>query len=138
MKVREYFKALGIDLSCYIEVCFVIGKVVGEGHSKSFMYRNSPIRTAHEWIRFDESDRNDKILDYNVINIKQPTISWMSGADWNHRIANDKLMSLLVVSDTELHKYYSINQSNEMMEFITKKINKGIDDGSNPWIMGTK
>lgn len=131
MKVREYFQALGIDASSYIDVNFVIGESVGEGPTKKFMYRNSPVRTVNEWFGFD---RPESVLNYNILNIKQPVISWMSGVDWNGAIQRNQQMSILVISDEELYKQYSQKQGNSMLQYIDKKIMEGIENGTNPWI----
>lgn len=133
MKVREYLNILGIDTESYSKISFVIGEVIGEGHTKQFMYRSSPCRTAHEWFSFDCEKKGNSVLDYNIMNTKQPVVSWMSGADWNPAINRNMQMSLLVVSDEELYKYYSKEQGSEMIEFIGKKIKQNIEAGNDEW-----
>ena len=133
MKVREYLNILGIDSDSYSNISFVIGEVIGEGYTKQFMYRSSPCRTAHEWFSFDYEKEGKSVLDYNILNTKQPVVSWMSGADWNPAIMRNIQMSLLVVSDEELYKYYSKEQGSEMIEHIGKKIKQNIEAGKDEW-----
>lgn len=96
---------------------FVIGESVGEGPTKKFMYRCSPVRTVNEWFGFD---RPESVLNYNILNIKQPVISWMSGVDWNGAIQRNQQMSILVISDEELYKQYC-RRGKSMLSILTKR-----------------
>lgn len=131
MTVEQYLRMLNIDtMMSGISLNFVIGEVVGEGHNKDFAYHDSPVRSVSEWFEGGVLDK------YIVLNTKQPTISWMSGANWNPIIERNHQMSLLVVTREELDKKYSKEQGDHMIEFIDKIIKENI--GNNPWLQEPK
>lgn len=127
MKVKEYLTKIGISENSTKNLCFVIGEVINKtSHTKEIYYKTSPMRTIWEWF---ESLNNSTCsechaLNFNILNIKQPVISWISGVDWNPSIENNNYISLLVMSDEELDKYYSKEQRKDILKYIDKKIEK--------------
>ena len=125
MKVKEYLTKIGISKSSSKNLCFVIGEVINKTPStKEIYYRTSPIRTIWEWFESLNHSANPEsnVLNFNVLNIKQPVVYWLSGADWNPSINNGHCISLLVMSDEEFYKYYSKEKGKNMLEYIDKKI----------------
>lgn len=125
MKAKEYLTKIGISESSSKNLCFVIGEVINKTpHIKEIYYRTSSMRTIWEWFESLNHSTNSEchVLNFNVLNIKQPVVSWLSGADWNPGINNGHCISLLVMSDEELSKYYSEQQWKHTLEYIDKKI----------------
>lgn len=127
MKVKEYLTKIGISENSSKNLCFVIGEVINKTpNTKEIYYKISSMRQIWEWFEsLDYSTHSEcHILNFNVLNIKQPVISWLSGANWNPSINNGNCISLLVMSDEELGKYYSEQQRKSILEYIDKKIEK--------------
>lgn len=121
MKVKEYLTKIGISESSSKNLCFVIGEVI----DRTIYYRTSPMRTVWEWfesLNYPTTHPECHVLNFNVLNIKQPVVSWLSGVDWNPIINNGRCISLLIMSDEEFYQYYSKEQGKSMLEYIDKKI----------------
>ena len=123
MTVKEYLSKIGIDEHSSKHICFVIGKVIKES-SQHFAdyYRNTPMLCAYEWFQDYKDHPSKSVLNFNVINTKQQVVSWLSGADWNPAIERGECISLLIMSDEELSKYYCESQWKETLKYIDKKI----------------
>lgn len=127
MTVKEYLSKLGFDLekSCQ-QICFVIGEVKED---RTIYYRTSPLNLIWEINSFSKKTTPNKdILNYKILNNKQPVVSWLSGANWNPGIESGRYMSLLVMSEEELTKYYSKIQWESMERYIDAKIEEEISN----------
>lgn len=125
MSVKEYLKAIGVSEGSCINLTFNVATVDGDKHD--MMYRGTPIRTVWEW-------QNAPVMDYVVLNTKTYQPAWLSGVDWNGEIERNQIMSLLVVSEDELLKYYREDRAMEVVKFINAKIMAEIKEGRNPWM----
>ena len=125
MTVKEYLNKLGIDTeSSCINLAFVTLVRFDDGQNYS---RITFMRTIWEWF-----EDNSTILDSYVLNTKQPVVSWLSGADWNPSILNNRNMCLLVVSKEQLLKMYSEKQAMETLKYIDHKIEESLK--KNPFL----
>ena len=125
MTVKEYLNKLGIDTeSSCINLAFVTLVRYDDGQNYS---RITSMRTIWEWF-----EDNSTILDSYVLNTKQPVVSWLSGANWNPSILNDRNMCLLVVSKEQLLKMYSEKQAMETLKYIDHKIEESLK--KNPFL----
>lgn len=131
MTVKEYLTKIGISESSSKNLCFVVGEVINITPStKEIYYRTSPRRTIWEWFESlnHSADSESNVLNFNVLNTKQPVVSWLSGVDWNPGINNGHCISLLVMSKKELTKYYPKTQWERMERYIDTKIKEEISN----------
>ena len=78
-------------------------------------YQTTPIRCISEF-------HKSPIMNYYVLNHKQPPIEWLSGAGWQNRFAKGDILSLLVISKEDIELLYSKKQAAEIIECIEKGI----------------
>lgn len=118
MKVKEYLQKKGYGIDSNKSLTFVIGEVI----NGTMYYRSTPLDTVQHWIQ-SNGGRKNSLLDYNVLNDKQPFVSWKSGVDWNPSIQRGEYLSLLIISDEEIKKEYpSETQVKNMLDYIEKKL----------------
>ena len=69
-----------------------------------------------------EVEQKNILSDYIVLNDKQESITWLSGADWNNWIRKGMARCLLVISPDDMQTLYPGKQGDEMVEYIEKKL----------------
>ena len=89
MKVIEYLQ----EQKNYQDITFII--TTGD------LNRTTPIRTAEEWM-----DSNNDILEYVILNHKQPPIGWGGAVSWIDKYNRGILKCLLITSEEVLKKQY--------------------------------
>ena len=119
MTVKEYFKN---HLKDNDSVTFIIAKAEKDAMSPFYhpTYATTPINYVWQWIK------NDKIMDYIILNDKQSPIDWLSGAKWNNQFNRGYLTCMLIISREELHTLYSKEQADSMEKFIENEIAKRV------------
>lgn len=133
MTAKEFLQKVGIEKDSTQDICFVIGKTIVESeHQKEVYYRSSPVRCAYEWFDYlnHAAAPEKNILNYHVLNIQQPVVAWLSGVNWNPAIQSGQFISLLVMSDEELSKYYSEKQWRSSVKYIENRIEDILEDSA--------
>ena len=117
MTVKEYLEKYRKD---NVSVTFIVAKAEKDEMSPFYhpVYMTTPIFNVWEWMK------NDKMMDYIVLNDNQAPIDWLSGANWNNRYNHGDLTCMLVISKEELHTLYSKEQAASIEKFIEKEIVK--------------
>ena len=107
MKVREYLK----KLQKYSQVTFIKAKSVKDEATRFYHceYRTTPLACVYEW-------ENATVNDFIILNDKQPSITWLSGADWNIDISQGHARCLLVISPEDFELRYPNKEQRESME----------------------
>lgn len=115
MTVKEYFNRYLKDND---SVTFIVAKAEKDKATPFYhqVYSTTPIYCVWEWLK------NDKMVDYIVLNDKQAPIDWLSGAMWNNQFNCGHLTSMLIISKEELHKLYSKEQADSIEKYIENKI----------------
>ena len=115
MKVRDYLK----DFPTSTKVTFIKARARKDANTPGYHaeYQNTPIFTAWEL-------EKSNIMNYYILNHKQPPIDWLSGAQWKTQFDRGHLISLLVISKEDLETIYSPEQAESMIKFIDKQITK--------------
>ena len=117
MKVRDYLKNFGK----FKNVAFIEAIAREDGY-KHAEYRVTPMRSIEEW-------ENSKILDYYILNDKQPPIDWLSGSSWLTSFNKGLFLSLLVINEENFIKLYADKeQREELIKFIDEKIMESLKD----------
>lgn len=80
-------------------------------------YQTTPIRCIYDF-------QKSPIMDYYVLNHKQPPIEWLGGAGWQNQFNKGDLLSLLVISKEDIELLYSPKQAAEIIESIDKELEK--------------
>lgn len=114
MTVREYLK----DVDKYKDITFL--RAISHKDSNTPFYHSeyysTPIRKKYEWMRSD-------IMDYYVLNDKQPPIDWLTGGGWTNAYNNGSFLSLLVISKEDLELLYP---DKDQTEDIIKRIENNL------------
>ena len=115
MKVKEYFQLT--KTPSFTNVTFIKARTRKDAHTPSFHaeYQTTPIYTLDEL-------KDNKIMDYIVLNDKQNPIVWLSGAPWNTKFKQGHLLSMLVISKEDLTVLYSENQAQSLERYIDDKL----------------
>lgn len=115
MTVQEYLKLK--DMPEHKDLTFIKARARKDAVTPFYHaeYQTTPIRTVLEW-------KNSKVMDYIVLNDKQPTIDWLSGCPWNIQIKNGNLLCFLVVSKEDLCILYGEVQATSLEGFIDEKL----------------
>ena len=118
MTVKEYFEN---HLKENDKVTFIVAKAEKDKTTPFYspVYTTTPIRCVWEWLEVDN------VMNYIILNDKQPPIDWLSGAKWNNDFKRGNLTCMLVISRDELYTLYSKEQANSMEKFIDNEIAKG-------------
>ena len=114
MTVKEYleqFNDLGMEVT-FIKACARKDSNTPFYHAE---YQTTPIRSIKEW-------RGSDIMDYQILNDHQCPIDWLSGAPWKNAFDSGRLISLLVISKTDMETIYSPKQAESMIAYIEEKI----------------
>lgn len=74
-------------------------------------YQTTPIRCIYEF-------QKSPVMNYYVLNHKQPPIEWLSGAGWQNRFVRGDFLSLLVISKEDIELLYNPKQAAEIIEYI--------------------
>lgn len=117
MTVREYLTHIkSID-----DVTFIVTRAVRDENTPFYHpeYRDTPIRMRWEWEMQDGA-----ILEAIVLNDRQPTITWLSGVDWNIAIKENRLKCLLVIPPEDMSKLYGKKQADGLIEYIERNLFK--------------
>lgn len=114
MTVREY---LGQFNDPCTEVTFIKARARKDANGPFYHseYQTTPIRSIKEW-------RESDIMDYYILNDHQCPIDWLSGAPWKNAFDSGRLISLLVISKTDIETIYSPKQAESMITYIEEKI----------------
>lgn len=121
MKVKEYLKAIGVPEDSSIELVFNIAKYDKE--ERCMVYRMTPIRNIWTWSK-------SNMMNYIILNTTTYQPAWISGVNWNPSIKHNRLMALLVISETEFYGYYQENQADDIIRYIDRVIEGEIKDGN--------
>lgn len=113
MLVKDYLKNFASNTS----VTFIRAIAHKEEGSARYeeMYKTTPIRQIWDW-------ENSPIMNYHILNNKQCPIDWLSGAQWKKQFHRGDLLSLLVISQEDIEKLYSVKQAADLIDFIGKEI----------------
>ena len=116
MNVREYMGRCGK----YDRFTFIKARARKDAHTPFYHpeYQVTPIWEAVEWLK----PCNTGILDSIVLNDKQPSITWLSGVDWNIQIKGGLLYCLLIISPEDFELLYPNKGQRESMEKFIEKI----------------
>lgn len=119
MIVKEYFNKYLKDGN---SVTFIVAKAEKDNATPFYhpAYITTPICYVREWLK------NDKMVDYIVLNDKQPPIDWLSGAKWSSQFNCGFLTCILIISREELHKLYGEEQVDSIEKFIENEIEKRV------------
>lgn len=119
MKVKEYFQLAKIP--GFTNVTFIKARARKDAHTPSFHaeYQTTPVYTLNEL-------KDNKIMDYIILNDKQSPIDWLSGAPWNTKFKQGNLLSMLVISNEDLKVLYSENQAQSMERYIDDKLKESL------------
>ena len=113
MKVKEYLSRF----NKYTKVTFTKARARKDANTPFYHieYQTTPIQTIEDW-------NNANIMDYYILNDKQPPIEWLIGKGWINQYNKGELLSLLVISEEDLHLRYNKKQAKDIIEYIDKKI----------------
>ena len=114
MKVRDYVAKLSPNDS----ITFIKARARKDAHTPGYHaeYQTTPIQRVLDW--------SERMMDYIILNDKQPSITWLSGCDWNIQISKGWVKCLLVISPEDLALLYpSQSQRNHMEHYIEERIN---------------
>lgn len=117
MTVREYLT----HIKSNDDVTFIVARAVRDENTPFYHseYRDTPIRMRWEWEMYDGA-----ILDAIILNDRQPTITWLSGVDWNIAIKENRLKCLLVIPPEDMSKLYGKKQADGLIEYIERNLFK--------------
>lgn len=114
MTVREYLERT----KWKGQITFIKARARKDAHAPFFHpeYQTTPLRFAWEW-------QSDHVLDSIVLNDKQPSITWLSGADWNPHISRGHFKCLLIIHPDDFSQLYpGETQRKGMEEYIDKQL----------------
>lgn len=96
-----------------MEVTFLKARAREDAHSPFYHpeYQTTPLRCNWEWLQ-----GSSPVLDSIILNDNQPSISWLSGADWNVDIKIGRAKCLLVISEDDMEKLTPNKEQREHME----------------------
>lgn len=117
MKVSEYLEKSG-----NIKFTFIKARARKDSYSPMYHpeYQTTPLRYKGEW---EEDGRGcDRILESIVLNDKQPSITWLSGADWNGQINMGLAKCLLIIHPDDFKLLIPGKQQREHMEAFIDKV----------------
>lgn len=119
MRVKEYLELA--QVKPYADVTFIKARARKDANTPFYHqeYQTTPIRRASEW-------RESKLMDYIVLNDKQPPIEWASGAHWIPKFNRGDLLSILVISEDDLRLLYSESQAQSTEQYIDKKLKESL------------
>lgn len=119
MKVKEYLELA--QVKPYADVTFIKARARKDANTPFYHqeYQTTPIRRASEW-------SESKLMDYIVLNDKQPPIEWASGAHWIPKFNRGDLLSILVISEDDLRLLYSESQALSTEQYIDKKLKESL------------
>ena len=119
MKVREYL----VNYSKHTDITFIKARARKDANTPFYHaeYQTTPIYTINELMR-----SNASILDYYILNDKQPPIDWLSGSPWGTQFKMNTLLSMLVISEEDLSHLYSEEQSKSIIKYIDDNINNNM------------
>jgi hypothetical protein len=120
MRVKEYLELA--QIKPYADVTFIKARARKDANTPYYHqeYQTTPIRTVSEW-------SESKLMDYIVLNDKQPPIEWASGAHWINKFNRGDLVSLLVISEDDIRLLYSESQALSTELYIDKKIKEKLN-----------
>lgn len=113
MTVKEYFEAFP-----HKDTTFIIARAIKDGNTPFYHceYRTTPLRSVDEWKHCKD------IMECIVLNNKQPSITWLTGVDWNPNIQRGFYRCMLIIPQKDFKTMYSEKQRNSMIEYIDNKI----------------
>ena len=117
MKVSEYVAKMDKKVG---EITFIKARARKDGHTPFYHpeYQTCPLYWK------DEVIKKNILSDYIILNDRQESITWLSGADWNIHIRMGTARCLLVISPDDLLLLYpSIKQDDHMIKYIEAKLN---------------
>ena len=120
MKVKEYLELAQVGK--YKSVTFIKARARKDANAPGYHaeYQTTPIWTVKQW-------SDSRIMDYIVLNDKQPPIEWLSGGKgWTNWFNGGHLLSLLVISEDDLKLLYSGNQADSLEEYIGNELKKSL------------
>ena len=113
MTVREY-----LELSKHKgQITFIKARARKDAHTPYYHceYQTTPIFSVYEL-------EDSRLMDYIVLNHKQPPIDWLSGARWQGHFNKGFLASLLIISKEDLELRFSPAQAQQTADFIGERI----------------
>lgn len=116
MKVRDYVARL----SPSDQITFIKARARKDAHTPGYHaeYQTTPLQRVVDW--------GDKIMDYIILNDKQPAITWLSGVDWNPQIRKGWAKCLLVIHPEDFALLYPCENQRKAMEYyIERKLEGG-------------
>ena len=113
MRVREYLNGFNKNT----RVTFIKARARKDANTPFYHteYQTTPALTIEQW-------DNMRVMDYYILNDKQQPIQWLSGAGWVNEFKRGDLLSLLVISEEELHLLYNKKQASDIIEYIDSKL----------------
>lgn len=122
MRVREYLKNMKKDSLTYYEVTFIRTLARKDSNTPFYHpeYITTPIHSVDRWL-----EGNNTLLDDIILNDKQMSIDWLSGAQWGRRIQAGYTKCILIISEEDFSLLYSsADQRRSIEEFIEDKLDK--------------
>lgn len=119
MKVMEYLEKL--DRHC--NVTFIKARARKDANTPFYHteYQTTILDEAENWLEANYSP----ILDSIILNDRQPSITWLSGADWNTLIKAGIAKCLLVVSPKDYEMLIPGKEQRERLElYIERQMKK--------------
>ena len=115
MKVREYLELAQVGK--FKSLTFIKARTRKDAHTPGYHseYQTTPIYTVEQW-------SDSKLMDYIVLNDKQPPIVWLSGRGWDNWFNGGHLLSLLVISEDDLKQLYPGGQADSLEKYIEKEL----------------
>ena len=119
MKVKEYLELAQVGK--YQNVTFIKARARKDANTPFYHaeYQTTPIYTAEEW-------KDSRLMDYIVLNDKQPPIVWLSGRGWDNWFKSGHLLSLLIISEDDSKLLNGENQTYSLEQFIDEEIKKSL------------
>lgn len=119
MRVKEYLELA--QVSKFTSVTFIKARARKNAHAPGYHseYQTTPIFTVEQWA-------DSKLMDYIVLNDKQPPIEWLSGKGWANWFKSGHLLSLLVISEDDLKQLYPGDQADSLEKYIGDELKKSL------------
>lgn len=113
MTVLEYLMKTKVH-----EITFIKARARKDAASPFYHpeYQTTPMYSRGEALNMK------KLSDYIVLNDRQESITWLSGADWNIHIRKGIARCLLVISPEDFKTLYDESQMKHMIAYIDKKL----------------
>lgn len=116
MIVRDYLKRLPENMSA----TFLKARARKDANTPFYHaeYQTTPLLAVWEWL-----EGHSSVLDAVVLNDKQESITWLSGADWNPDIRAGRSICLVVISREDMETLYPNKEQREGTEaYIENKL----------------